>query len=271
MIGRNLFIRNIPFYCILGNKYYHNNDDNHPIIVCLTSFPINEATKSAGKEIKCVKKWNLEITEEQIIEETNRKEPDHWYEENSFITRITTAISIGWDCSLSTYKYNACPFDVINTNYDGMIQCICEDFADFCNPIYLRLITLDKNYFNELEYKKGDQLIVNTKYRFIFSRESPNQIQENWKYGSMTYCVNHFQELINVYQKRIDNFRNYIHSGTHIYFILTKICSIDYGEFKNMMEQTYPNCSFTIIPMEETRYVIFNECMDFMKTNFYGL
>jgi hypothetical protein len=76
MITRNLFIKNIPFHCILGDKYYHNS--KHPIIMYLIHYPIEEIDPDNSPEIPSlpnVRGWNHTLTDEQFITEHNRTEP----------------------------------------------------------------------------------------------------------------------------------------------------------------------------------------------------
>jgi len=199
---------------------------------------------------------------------------------------MSTSISLGWDCGPAIFGvkegmrvtkehgYKTCPFDLMNSNYDGVVECIRDDFKYFCDPQYLKLITLPHNYFKILGYHAGDKIIVNTKYNFIFNHESPGHgnlyLHENWKDGPFTYCQNNFEEFIVRYQNRINHFREYINSGTHIFFIVAKVnCAGTNEQLNNAIIETYKSCNFTIYEMEEDRHVIYNECMEFMNTNFY--
>ena len=89
------------------------------------------------------------------------------------------AISLGWDCGPVSYAVNnklretknngymTCPFDLMVTNYDGIVECIKDDFQYLCDPRYIELKTVQKDY-QYLFLKKGHEIIVNTKYNFIF-------------------------------------------------------------------------------------------------------
>jgi hypothetical protein len=202
----------------------------------------------------------------------------------------STAISLGWDCGPAMHGvshglratkeqgYNTCPFDLMNSNYQGVIECIRDDFKYFCDPKYLRLINIPENYFKILGYHAGAKLIVNTKYKFIFNHESPNHgdlhLHENWKNGAYTYCDDNFKEFIIRYQNRINNFREYVNSGIHIHFIIAKVANyFDNQTLIQAITEKYPQCKFSIcelIESESDRITIFHECMEFMNTQFYG-
>ena len=55
---------------------------------------------------------------------------------------MTTSISLGWDCGPGVHHvyrttkdngYNTCPFDLMNTNYKGIVECIRDDFTPVNN------------------------------------------------------------------------------------------------------------------------------------------
>jgi len=48
------------------------------------------------------------------------------------------------------------------TNYNGIINCLIDDFKDFVNEDYLELIKVNENEYS----------IYNTKYNFAFNHES---------------------------------------------------------------------------------------------------
>jgi hypothetical protein len=200
----------------------------------------------------------------------------------------STSISLGWECGSAWHGihhglrvtkeqgYKTCPFDLMNTNYEGVVQCLRDDFKYLCDPDYLKLITLPQDYFKILGYHGGDKLIVNTKYKFIFTHESPNHgtlhLHENWANGPFTFCENNFKEFIRRYQNRIQNFKEYAESNTHIYFIIAKDkCVGTNSELVNVIREKYPTCHFTLLELDEPdKSTIYNECMEFMNTNFYG-
>ena len=52
--------------------------------------------------------------------------------------------------------YNTCPFDLMVSNYKGIVKCIKEDFKYFCDTNYLSL---------------QNNLIFNKYYKFGFNHE----------------------------------------------------------------------------------------------------
>ena len=91
--------------------------------------------------------------------------------------------------------------------YHIIIQCLNNDFKDFCSPEYLKFT--DPN------------LLIHTKYGFSFNHEVPengddinNPIvkiyeKEKWSEGPHHFINNNFKNFIERYTNRINNFRNY--------------------------------------------------------------
>jgi hypothetical protein len=141
------------------------------------------------------------------------------------------------------------------------------------------LITLDEtasSHIKELAFREGNQLIVNTKYGFVFNHESPVHadlhIAENWAKGACHFTMDNFKEFIIRYENRAKNFREYMSSGLKITFVVAKIDG-DVSELFGVLREKYPELKFKIHCIQEppNRHTIFNECMEFMQTNFYGL
>lgn len=199
-------------------------------------------------------------------------------------------ISLGWDCGpagqgvklglrpTKEQGYKTCPFDLMITNYLGVIDCIEDDFKYFCDPQYLHVLNIEKDY-TYLAFKKGDRVIVNTKYNFIFNHESPGHgnlyIQENWENGQEHFIIDNFKALIERYTRRIQNFRNYIYDpNLYIRFIITKLnCNyyVSPGEHSNrgleiVIVKTYPSMDLKseFITIDETRQEIFQEAEEMM-------
>lgn len=144
-----------------------------------------------------------------------------------------TAISLGWNCysasmgvSLGYRKtkasgYKTCPFDEMNTNYNGLVLCLQEGFRHFCDPSYLRL----QEFPSTDTYYPNETLIVNTRYGFIFNHESPGHANlfqtQAWPGGINHYVDNNYEKFIERYQRRISNFYNYIRSDDVITFLIT--------------------------------------------------
>ena len=65
-------------------------------------------------------------------------------------------VSLGWSCNPAVIGverglrprkeqgYKTCVFDMIISNQQGVIDCLNDDFKDFCNSKYLRVIQIPK-------------------------------------------------------------------------------------------------------------------------------
>jgi hypothetical protein len=84
--------------------------------------------------------------------------------------------------------YQTCPFDLMVSNYKGIIWCIWDNFEHFCELKHLKLT---------------DNGIINNYYNFTFNHESPWHdnlyIKENWPEGT-----NHFVNNNLIYPYHID-------------------------------------------------------------------
>ena len=163
-------------------------------------------------------------------------------------------ISLGWNChsanrgvalGLRAVKkdgYKTCPFDEAITNYQGVVDCIRSDFADFFS------VTL-KQISDDAAYCKGDVLIYNPRYRFLFNHESPGHADlwktESWPGGINQFVDNNYEGFIGRYQNRIENFRAYLRSGEHVTFLITKPDS-DFTELREALGEAYPDLKYTI-------------------------
>jgi hypothetical protein len=192
-------------------------------------------------------------------------------------------ISIGWDCSPAIYAvyrglretkekgYNTCPFDLMITNYEGIIECIRDDFKYLCDTNFIQLKTVNRNC-EFLAFKQNEELIVNTKYNFIFNHESPDHGDlyklESWSNGRYHFCNNNFEEFVNRYTRRIQNLRTYLASGVHIKFVISRVngFSCDYAELVSVIKKKYPTLKFSIVMMDEKAESRYNEyiSMDFI-------
>ena len=174
--------------------------------------------------------------------------------------RMPVAISLGWNCysamqGVSTGVrlrkadgYLTCPFDECLTNYDGIIQCIRDDFKNFMDVDMLELP-------DDAAYMAEESLIYNPHYKFIFNHESPGHanlwISQKWSGGKAHYVANNYEKFIERYSNRIKNFRSYLNSGEEVLFIITKH-DTDVNELSSVIRDKYPNLVFTIqcIPLE---------------------
>ena len=161
----------------------------------------------------------------------------------------SVGISLGLDCSSAIWgiqngyrdkkcdNYMTCPFDIMFSTQEGIIECIKDDFKYFTDIDYIELV------------KHGEEdVIIHKKYGFCFNHESPGHADlyktENWQYGKRHFIDNNYKLLVERYTKRIQNFRNYIQSGYFIYFI-TSIH--DTSELKNCIDITYPSLRYSIL------------------------
>ena len=174
-------------------------------------------------------------------------------------------ISLGYNCSSATYGvnnnirktkrdgYKTCPFDMIINNYEGMVQCIDDDFKYFCDTDYLELVHIPETSRWMNTNGDGDYIIYNTKYEFLFNHESPGYdnlfIHERWTGGKPHFINNNYAEFILRYERRIQNFRDYLNSGSHITFILTTKVK-DTSSLESVLRKRYPNLQYTLLVLE---------------------
>jgi len=137
--------------------------------------------------------------------------------------------------------YNTCPFDLMVSNYKGIINCIREDFCNFCNTQYIQL---------------SSHGVHNIYYSFGFNHESPDHanmyLHENWPEGKYHFTNNNFLHFIERYNQRIQNFRNYLNDpNNYIKFIIqfkydtnpNDNCS----ELRNVLSEKYLHLKYEII------------------------
>jgi hypothetical protein len=164
------------------------------------------------------------------------------------------AISLGNTCRPAEYGvcnglrdtkingYKTCPFDLMVSNYNGVVKCIQTDFVDFCNPDYLVI--------------NNDPVIYHTKYGFQFNHETPGHadlyITEKWEEGSNHFINNDYRHFIERYNNRINSFRNYLNdSNNYVIFIITffyeKKIDDDYLELRQVLREKYPLLKYEIL------------------------
>jgi hypothetical protein len=164
-------------------------------------------------------------------------------------------ISLGWNCysaakgvemgirSKKADGYTTCPFDEALTNYPGVVECIRDDFASFFD---LELFKVS----DTSPYCTGNTLIRSTKYKFVFNHESPGHADlwhsERWPGGINHFVANSFEKFKERYEKRIQNFRNYLNSGENVTFLLTRPYPIDTIELETVLEEKYPELNYRI-------------------------
>ena len=84
----------------------------------------------------------------------------------------TNSISLGWRCKSAGHAvdigirkrkedgYKTCPFDMMISNYEGLVQCIRDDFKYFCDTQYLELRTTKED-----SLWKGESFIYHKYYK----------------------------------------------------------------------------------------------------------
>jgi len=163
-------------------------------------------------------------------------------------------ISLGWNCYAASHGvsiglrstkadgYNTCPFDEALTNYDGLVACIRDDFKHFMD---LELIDTPE----DSPYMPNETLIYNPQYKFIFNHESPGHGNlwetQSWPGGRYHYIRDGFKLFKERYNRRILNFKNYLNSGQHIDFIISKEGN-SLTELDAVLQEKYPNLKYTI-------------------------
>ena len=163
-------------------------------------------------------------------------------------------ISLGWNCHSAVWAtdngirsrksdgYKTCPFDIIVTNYVGIVDCLLDDFKFMCDDKFL-----------EIRPGKSDNevLIFNTKYNFIFNHESPGHadlyLKENWPEGKFHFTIDNFRNLKERYNRRIENFRRYVSNPLNrITFILTTWDKTDISDLQYAIQKTYPTLQYEV-------------------------
>lgn len=152
--------------------------------------------------------------------------------------------------------YTTCPFDEMNSTYEGVVECLKDDFKYFTDTRYLKLVHRPST----CKYYPNETLVYNTKYGFIFNHESPGHADlyriQSWTGGMNHFIENDFAKFRERYDRRIENFRNYIRSGEHIQFLITAPQG-DLSELRNVLDEICKNYSihrFDIQNIESYKY-----------------
>ena len=196
-----------------------------------------------------------------------------WNQKSSSFTVVNNpriinrvGISLGWNCGSATFAvdvgirarkangYKTCPFDIMVSNYDGIVECIRDDFKYLCDDKYLVL----QPY---AEWANTSTLaIYNTRYNFEFTHESPGiadlYITEKWSGGINHFVDNNFAKLKERYERRVQNFRDYMNDpNTYIVFVLTtwNKTSDDVVDLKNVLKERYPALHYEILLRDEPK------------------
>ena len=185
-------------------------------------------------------------------------------------------ISLGWNCNSASIGvstglrktkqngYKTCPFDEMITNYEGIIECIKDDFEHLCDIEYLELIKIPKESKWLNTNGDGDIMIYNKKYKFIFNHESPGHANlflcQKWSKGINHYIINSYEEFINRYKRRITNIKDLLNSGKNIKFILTRPNSelCDISKLREVIINKYPLLNFEFVLLDFDKYVFYD-------------
>ena len=167
---------------------------------------------------------------------------------------MSIGISLGWNChsaaegvrlGLRERKingYTTCPFDEAITNYNGVVQCIRDDFKHFFD------LTL-KEIPETSPFCSGDTLIYNPTYHFLFNHESPGHANlwytEKWPGGKAYFINDDYLMFKERYKRRIESFRAYLNSGIPIRFLITTP-SRDFRDLHEALQDVYPDLTYTI-------------------------
>lgn len=169
-------------------------------------------------------------------------------------------ISLGWNCYSSMWAvnngfrkrkdegYKTCPFDLMVTNYKGIIDCLNDDFKYF----------YDENNIEMIKVNENEYTIYNSKYNFAFNHESPGHanlyINENWPEGINHFINNNLKNFKERYSNRINNFRYYLSDPNNfITFIMNswQKTQDDILELKLAIKKHYPDIKYEVILLDE--------------------
>ena len=181
------------------------------------------------------------------------------------------AISLGWNCDsavkgvqLGLRKrrvegYKTCPFDAMISNYNGVVQCILDDFKHFTNPQFLTRVPAPDN--------PTENYVFNSYYNFYFNHETPGHanlyLEEKWSGGINHFVDNNWKMFIERYQQRITHFKQYLDTpDVTIIFILTG-CPGPYTELQQALAIKYPHLDYMILfqPNDKIKEEPYNKYM----------
>jgi len=172
-------------------------------------------------------------------------------------------ISLGWNCNSAVHGvkngireskingYKTCPFDEMVSNYPGIIKCIETDFKYFCDSNYLEVIKIPDGIEHMNSNGVGEYIIKNKYYNFLFNHESPGHgdlyKHQKWENGINHFLENNFSEFKKRYERRIDNFRNYLNDiNNKIIFILHRYDTnkSNINDLIDVLNKNYPNLNY---------------------------
>jgi hypothetical protein len=134
------------------------------------------------------------------------------------------------------------------SNYNGICQCIEDDFKYFCDVNYLKLREAPKMSKHIPNQNDDEMWIYNTYYNFAFNHESPYHgslyVGENWT-GPLHFVNDNFKNFISRYTARINNFRNYLNGNYSLNFVTSRYNASPIELF-NIIKHKHPNLQFKI-------------------------
>jgi len=169
-----------------------------------------------------------------------------------------TPVSLGWNCSPALIRANdynfrksngylTCPFDLVVTPYNGLCQILLDNF--------------DKSkFFNlRIEYDPiNKQDCILNDYNMWFNHESEkleNNHKVEWYPGK--WSENNFQLFKERYERRIENFNNYINKN-NILFIIENPHD-DINILIDIIKVKYPTLNFKIMHTTNSGELYFNQ------------
>jgi len=159
--------------------------------------------------------------------------------------------------------YMTCPFDEMNSSYEGMVKCLEEDFAHFADPSDLNLVERP----TDCAYYPGETLLCNTRYGFIFNHESPGHADlyktQAWTGGKMHYVDDSFRYFRERYGRRIENFRTYCRSGGAVTLLISSYPR-SFDDLLRIMRTRYPMTTFVVHRLDINNDVAWAYHMDLM-------
>ncbi len=159
--------------------------------------------------------------------------------------------------------YMTCPFDEMNSSYEGMVKCLEEDFAHFADPADLQLVERP----SECAYYPGETLLCNTRYGFIFNHESPGHADlyktQAWAGGKMHYINDSFRYFRERYDRRIENFRIYCRSGGTVTLLISSHPR-SFDDLLRILGTRYPMTTFVVHRLDINNTVAWAYHMDLM-------
>jgi hypothetical protein len=162
-----------------------------------------------------------------------------------------TYISIGYNCNPRLYMkyslkitksngYNTCPFDLCITPFESLYKCIETDFLYFFDD--LKLIT-GENAKGDRSFCGPGGLNITNSYGMTFNHEGSthSHLFQEGRNDDDFYHRNNFQKFRERYEKRIQNFKNYLKSEKDITFVFHSYTDEQINRLKKLLIIRYTN------------------------------